>query len=75
MLAKELAEILLEHPEWEVTSSIDISTSEADSGVRAFGEDIHEVIEEPHCNQFTICFEGQLNFTPSQIIEMQKGEE
>jgi hypothetical protein len=44
MKAKELAEILLERPEKEVTVSVDISKGEDDAELRAFGNDIIEVM-------------------------------
>ncbi len=67
MKAKELAEILLENPDAEVSVSVDVSTCEGDSGRRAFGEDVFEVIEGttggPHgvVTDLTICLEGYLN--------------
>jgi hypothetical protein len=44
MKAKELAELLLERPEKEVTVSVDISKGEDDAELRAFGNDIIEVM-------------------------------
>jgi hypothetical protein len=44
MKAKELAELLLERPEKEITVSVDISKGEDDAELRAFGDDIIEVM-------------------------------
>lgn len=38
MTAYELAEILLENPEFEIEVSLDVSTNDQDSGNRIFGE-------------------------------------
>jgi len=45
MRAKDLAEQLLEHPEWDVSVSVDISRGEHDWQLRAFGE-IVEVMND-----------------------------
>jgi len=60
MKAKDLIKELEKHPDWEVSVSIDISTTE-DSDRRIFGNDCIEVMNETNRNQFTICFNGYDN--------------
>ena len=62
MKAKDLIKKLEKHPEWKVTSSVDISKNEDENDRRAFGEEITEVIKENSSNQFTICFDGYDNY-------------
>ena len=62
MKAKVLIKELEKHPEWEVTVSVDISTSDEDNDRRAFGDDVIEVINENTRQQFTICFDGYDNY-------------
>ena len=62
MKAKDLIKQLAKHPEWEVTVSVDISKNEEEIDRRAFGDEIHEVINENSRQQFTICFDGYDNY-------------
>lgn len=58
MLAKYLAEQLLEHPDWDVSVSVDISKGESDWQLRAFGE-IIEVMNDN--KKFILISVGQTN--------------
>lgn len=58
MKAKELAELLLEYPDQEVTVSVDISKGENDAGNRAFGEIVEFV---NHGNELTLICRGETN--------------
>ncbi len=61
MKAKDLAAKLLEHPDFEVTISLDVSTEE-DNTRRVFGEEIFEVMVEKNRQQFTILADGVKNY-------------
>ena len=58
MLAQDLAEMLMEHPDWKVSVSVDISKGEDDWQLRAFGE-IVEVMNDN--GSFVILCTGQTN--------------
>lgn len=64
MKAKDLIKILEQNPEWDVTTSVDISTSEDENDRRAFGDKIIDVIVENSIERFTICFDGYDNYNP-----------
>jgi len=58
MRAKDLVEMLMEHPEWNVSVSVDISRGEHDWQDRAFGE-ILELMNDN--GAFVILCEGATN--------------
>lgn len=58
MRAKDLAEMLMEHPEWQVSVSVDIARGDSNPQLRAFGE-IMEVMNSN--GSFVVLCEGQTN--------------
>ncbi|MGD1524206.1 hypothetical protein [Vibrio owensii] len=68
MKAKELAEELLQHPEYEVTASVDISVSGKEETYtdRVFGSGLNEVMAENHRERFTMLFETSFDNTGSR---------
>lgn len=63
MTAKDLAEILLKHPNWKVSFSADVSTEDEETnGDRVHGDNIYEVIHMKSWGEFIICFDGVPNY-------------
>lgn len=57
MKSKDLIKQLEEHPEWDVSVSVDICTGEKDVVHIVFSDHVFEVMREENLNQFTICLE------------------
>ena len=64
MNSHELAELLLKMPSKPVIASVDISTCDADSGDRAFGDFIG--INDMHADEVVLLFVGGLNTTTAK---------
>jgi len=62
MKAHELAEKLLENPDYDITFRIDVSTCDEDCDNRATGTEVIDVIFENYADNYTILIEGELNF-------------
>jgi hypothetical protein len=67
MKAKELIERLQDHPDADVTFSVDISTGEDDWWNRIFGDEVYEVIQhrtgpppDGQVHELVICFRGEV---------------